>query len=157
LAELIAKNKNLNNKILQKDDENKKLKEKYEQRIIELTNENNIFSDNVNELKIHLNKQFQELNELNQNCGYLENELKGQKIINNKNQVHIQELSSISNDYKQQYEILSEIKGKYLENEKYLENLKYEYDSEVQKNVNLSRNLNVLIPYFRKLVKNTSF
>ncbi len=83
--------------------------------------------------------------------------MKEQRIINNKNQVHIQELSSISNDYKQQYEILSEIKGKYLENEKYLENLKYEYDSEVQKNVNLSRNLNVLIPYFRKLVKNTSF
>lgn len=154
MAELIAKNKNLNNKILQKEDENKKSKDKNEQRIIDLINENNNLADNVNELKIHFNKQIQEINDLNQNCVYLENELKGQKNINNKNQIHIQELSSISNEYKQQYELLSEIKAKYLENEKYLDNLKYEYDSEVQKNVNLNRNLNVVIDKNRKSMKN---
>ena len=121
------------------------MKEKFEQRNFDLTNERNTTSDSLNELKIILNKQNNELNELSQNCMYFENELKGQKSLNQKNQSLIDELTSYNNEYKEQFEILNEIKVKYIENEKYLQTLKFEYDSETQKNINLSRNLNVFI------------
>ena len=62
------------------------MKEKFEQRNFDLTNERNTTSDSLNELKIILNKQNTELNELSQNCMYFENELKGQKSLNQKNQ-----------------------------------------------------------------------
>lgn len=145
MSELIAKNKNLSNKIVQRDGEYKNMKDKFEQRLFDLTNEKNTFSDNWQELKIILSKQNKELIELSQNCLYFENELKGQKSLNQKNQGLIEDLTIYNTEYKEQFEILNEIKVKYIENEKYLQSLKFENDSEIQKNLNLSRNFNVKI------------